>query len=156
MSFYLPFFLTIVVLVALTVLGVIWLDKKETKKAREEILNGTKPFLVHWTYETNAIANAQMNRSSLLRYKMKLPYVQEIYICDDGILIGDLVFFSWKRFAKFEQLGITNETPPCILFDIEYGAGDTASQAKFLIPIPPGKKHEAEAALKILYEVVRG
>lgn len=155
MSFYLPFILGFIILLAITIYFSFWLSKRKTIAVRKEIFNGSRKFLIHWTYNSMNFGDFQGKGSAFNFYKKKLSNVKEVYICEDGILVGDVIFYSWNRFAEFKKLEITTDNPPCILFKIEYEVGDTSSIAEFSIPIPAGKVHEAESVLQTLYGIVR-
>lgn len=129
-----------------------WIDRKKTLAVKKEIDDGTKEFLAHWTYEPNQIASVQPKGSTLKPYRKKLPQATEVYICSDGVLIGDIIFISWKRFAQFQRLEVYQES---ILFQIEFGFGDSKQIGLFLIPIPREREAEALAVLENLYRVVK-
>jgi hypothetical protein len=133
-----------------------WYTKKKTRTVRSKLLNGNKTFLVHWRYDdTINIAEYQGIGSALFWYKKKLADCKEVYICSDGILLGNVIFYSWDRFSRFKQLRIKTGNPPCIQFKIEFSAGESETIAEFFIPIPPGKEAEAKSALDILYGMVQ-
>ncbi|AGK53852.1 hypothetical protein [Bacillus sp. 1NLA3E] len=156
MSFYLPFIIGFILLMGLIVYSIVWYTKKKTQKVRSKILSGEKSFLVHWTYDdTINIAEFQGIGSALFWYKKKLSDCKEVYICSDGILLGNVIFYSWNQFSKFKQLRIKTGNPPCIQFKIEFSAGESETIAEFFIPIPQGKQQEAESVLNTLYGMVQ-
>lgn len=156
MSFYLPFLIGIILLIGITIYSLFWFTKQKTNSVRKKILSGDKSFLAHWQYDgTINFASFQGRGSALSWYKKKLTDVKEVYICPDGVLIGDVIFYSWNRFAYFKQLEIISESPACILFKIEFSAGETETIAEFQVPIPHGKEQEAETVLDALYGIVR-
>jgi hypothetical protein len=141
--------------------GLIWyfgiyVEKKRTKKVRKQLINGEKEFLVHWTYEKDFdFANFQAADNGLRLFKKKLSNVKDVYICQEGILLGEELYFSWEKYAKFIELKITKEEPACIFFFIEYQAGDSRNYVRFLIPIPKDKELEAVMVLDRLIGTVR-
>jgi hypothetical protein len=155
MVFWLMVAIGLILLFVGTYYLVLWLNKRDTQLARQKILSGTKPFIAHWTYEANQIADVQPKGGTLKVYRKRLPDAKEVYICSDGLLIGDVCFINWKRFAEFQQLEIVSGNPLCILFKIEYEVGESKRVDEFLIPIPLGKEAEAEAVLEELYGIVR-
>lgn len=156
MSFYLPFIIGIILLIGISVYSLFWFTKKKTNSVRKKILNGTKPYLAHWIYNGSInFASYQNKGSALSWYKKKLVNVKEVFICPDGVLIDDVIFYSWNRFAYFKELLITNGDPPCIFIKIEFSAGETETVAEFQIPIPLGKEQEAESVLDTLYGIVK-
>lgn len=156
MRFYLPFIIGIIFIIGIAVYSLFWFTKKNTNSVRKQILAGEKDFLAHWTYDDSInFASFQGRGSALSWYKKKLTNVKEVYICPDGVLIGDVIFYNWNRFAYFKALEITNGSPACIFVKIEFSAGETETIAEFQIPIPPGKEQEAEAVLDTLYGIVR-
>jgi hypothetical protein len=146
------------VLVGTVLVGVVtyymirWLDRKKTLAAKKELEEGNKEFLAHWTYQPDQIASVQPKGSALKPYRKKLPQAAEVYICRDGVLIGDIIFISWKRLAQFQRLEVYQD---CIWFQIEFGFGDTKQISLFVIPIPVGREAEALAVLENLYRVVK-
>ncbi|MHC0037517.1 hypothetical protein [Pseudoneobacillus sp. C159] len=129
-----------------------WLDRKKTIAVKKVIDDGTKEFLAHWTYEPNQIASVQPKGSALKSYRKTLPQATEVYICTDGVLIGDIIFIAWNRLAQFQRLEVYQES---LLFQIEFGFGDTKQISLFFIPIPKGKEAEALAVMESLYRVVK-
>lgn len=156
MSLYLPFIIGIILIIGIAIYSLFWFTKRKTNSVRKKILSGDKAYLAHWTYDDSInFASFQGKGSALSWYKKKLVDVKEVFICPDGVLIGDVIFYSWNRFAYFKQLEITSESPPCILFKIEFSAGETETIAEFQVPIPKGKEQEAETVLDALYGIVR-
>lgn len=156
MSFYLPFIIGILLLIGISIYSLFWFTKKKTNSVRKKIFSGDKPYLSHWCYDDSInFASFQGRASALSWYRKKLEHVKEVYICPDGVLIGDVIFYSWNRFAYFKELKITNGNPACIFVKIEFSAGETETIAEFQIPIPPGKEQEAEEVLDTLYGIVR-
>jgi hypothetical protein len=134
----------------------IYAEKRKTKKVRKQLLSGEKSYLVHWTYEKEFdFAEFQASDNELRLFKKKLTNVTEVYICNDGILLGEDLYFSWNKYAKFKELKITMDEPPCILFNIEYQVGQSKNIVKFLIPIPAEKELEAVSVLDHLVGKVK-
>jgi hypothetical protein len=149
------------VLGILLFIGLIWYfgvyaEKKKTKKVRKQLISGEKSYIVHWTYEMDFnFAEFQAKDNQLRLYKKKLSNVKEVYICNDGILLGEDLYFSWNKYAKFCDLKITMGEPPCIFFHIEYQVGQSKNIVKFSIPIPPERELEAVSVLDHLVGTVR-
>ncbi|HLO12189.1 MAG TPA: hypothetical protein VK190_08150 [Pseudoneobacillus sp.] len=141
--------------------GIIWYfgifaEKKQTKKVRKQIVSGNKDFLVHWTYDPAInLAEFQDDNGGYRLYKNNLTYVKEVYICSDGILIGEDLFISWKRYSQFRDLRITTGEHPCVIFIIEYKVGQFDNVVKLLLPIPKGKELEAVSVLDRLVGTVK-
>lgn len=143
-------------LIGISIYSIFWFTKKKTNSVRKKILSGDKAVLAHWMYDDSIqFASFQVKGSALSWYKKKLEHVKEVYICPDGVLIGDVIFYNWNRLAYFKELTITNGNPACIFIKIEFSAGETETIAEFQIPIPSGKEQEAEAVLDTLYGIVR-
>ncbi|MDP4084903.1 MAG: hypothetical protein Q8934_09840 [Bacillota bacterium] len=151
MGFYLPVIISFISLLGITFYSIFFFTKKKTRLIRNQILSGRKPFLAHWTYESANIGALQGKGSPFKFYKQKLSVIKEIYICTDGILFGDSLFYDWGHFAKYKKLAITTDTPPCLQFKIEFGTFDTETLVEFLIPIPEGKELEAISVVNSLY-----
>jgi hypothetical protein len=156
MSFYLPFLIGFILLIAISIYSIFWFTNKKTNSVRRKLLNGEKTYLVHWIYpDAIDFASFQGRDSALSWYKNKLKNISEVFICPDGVLIGDVIFYSWNRFAYFKKLEITSGEPACIFFKIEFLAGETNTVAEFFVPIPDGKEREAEDVLDALYGIDR-
>lgn len=155
MSFYLPVIISIISLLGISFYSVFLFTRKSTKKVRQQILNGKKPFLAHWTYPLVNISALQEKGSPFRFYGRQLSEIKELYICSDGILFGDVLFYDWGRFAKYKKLAITTEQPPCLQFNIEFGSFDATTVVEFVIPIPPGKELEAVSVMNALYGKVQ-
>jgi hypothetical protein len=149
------------VLGILLFIGLIWYfgvyaEKKKTKTVRKQLISSEKSYIVHWTYERDFnFAEFQAKDNELRLFKKKLSNVKEVYICNDGILLGEGLYFSWNKYAKFCDLKITLDEPPCIFFHIEYQVGQSKNIVKFSIPIPPERELEAVSVLDHLVGTVR-
>lgn len=152
MNFYLPVLIGVISLLGISFYSIFLFTSKRSRKVKEQILNGNKQYIVHWIYSPNVDLFSFQKKGSPLRfYKKKLSNIHEIYICSDGVLFGDVLFYDWGRFAKYKKLAITTDQPPCIQFKIEFGDFDTATIVEFFIPIPKGKELEAVSVVKSLY-----
>jgi hypothetical protein len=141
---------------AVLIVGIIyfimWSNQQQTKKVRQEIVNGEREYLVHWPYDDSIqFEKFQGNGSAFHYYKKKLPQIKEVYICWDGILLGDVVFYSWAKHTQGVDLVVESGNPSCIKVKIVYAAGDSNTVAEFKVPIPVGKEQEAEAVIARLY-----
>lgn len=150
MVFFLTFFIGIILVIGIIFYLIFGYTNKKTFAVRSQILSGTKTFLAHWKYDNINIADYQPFGSGLTLYKKKLADVKEIYICSDGILFGDVVFYSWNRLATFKKLEIKAGNPFSIHFKIEYGSGDSETINEFYIPIPEEKELEAKSVVDTL------
>lgn len=131
---------------------IFWHSHRNAVMVRRAILRGKKRYLIYWAYEPNQIVSVQKKGSSLRLYRKKLSKVRDVYICEDGILIGDLIFYRWEPSVEFKRVEIARGTPSCIQFMVDYGTGDSRSFAQFWIPIPKGSENEAETVLHMLYQ----
>jgi hypothetical protein len=141
-----------VVLIVGLIYFIMWSNNQKTKKVRQEIVNGEREYLVHWQYDDRIqFEKFQDNGSAFRYYKKKLPQIKEVFICWDGILLGDVVFYSWAKHTQGVDLVVESGTPSCIKVKIVYAAGDSNSVAEFKVPIPVGKEQEAEEVIARLY-----
>jgi hypothetical protein len=132
---------------------IIWLNKRKTAKVRDQILNGEKEYLVRWTLEHHVnFADYQKGNGAFRGYKRKLHEVKDIYLCEDGILLDSVLFYSWDQHTKGLYLGIQEGNPTCLHVRILYEAGDSSNLVDFLVPITPGKEYEVQDVLDQLYE----
>jgi hypothetical protein len=132
---------------------IIWSNKRKTVKVRNKILNGEKRCLVQWRLDEHVnFAGFQKSNGAFRGYKKHLNKVKEIYLCDDGILLDSVLFYSWDRFTKELYLGIQEGNPTCLRVRILYEVGDSSNLVDFLVPITPGKEYEVQDVLDHLYE----
>jgi hypothetical protein len=133
----------------------IYVEKKRTKRVRKQLVNGSRKYIVHWNYEEDLdFAEVQTRDNGLRLSKKKLSNVKDVYICQEGILLGEEVYLSWEKYAKFKELKITNEEPSCIAFLIEYQTEKSSNEVKIFIPIPKEKELEAVLVLDRLIGTV--